>query len=162
MQKKLLLTLCSLSLIGSITNINTGLSTPEKIVSLVALAAIAGGGNHATELNRLYSEQGKAPDAYMRFTKTACLSTAVLGLDYFTSECNTMQDLGKVFAYGLSLFAASPTAANIIRPIPCLGGILTDPVDRVTGEETHPDSGAYGRGLLAYIGMRELVIQMTK
>lgn len=130
----------------------------KAAVVLGGLGSITLAGNKATAMNEEYSKNKKAPDFKMRATKSVGAAVMLVGGDILLGNTSdTKLNLAKLAAFSVSLLAITDTAADVVRAIPLVGGLLTDPVDH-HGKEVR-DSGAYARGLLLYIPLRELAVK---
>ena len=156
MKKILFALLCALSCSSTIRPV----STPEKIATLVTLSVTVSGGYRAEQLNEEYTRYNKRPDTHMRLIKLGLIGATAFGLDYYLGDGkNIPRDLGRVAALGISYLATSQVVADFVKQIPVISGLLTDPIDKHGNEMT--DIGAYGRGVLTYIGLREIVKYCT-
>lgn len=157
MQKQLSLTLAIVLLASSTHYLNAVKSNLEKLAIGVSLATIAGGGTYANNMNEEYTKEQKDPDAKMRITKAIVTSAAIIGIDIVSGDnTNTGRNIAKVGCVLVASLAATQPVADVIRPIPLIGGILTDPVDE-NGKE-QKDFGALSRFALAHIALRKVVL----
>lgn len=155
-QKNVSLALSILLLTG-LTNFINAKSNLEKIALGVAVATIAGGGKYAEQMNEEYSKADKDPDLKMRCTKALVTSAAIIGIDIVSGDnTNTGRNIAKVGCVLAASLAATQLVADVVRPIPLIGGILTDPVDE-NGKE-QKDFGALSRFALAHIALRKIVL----
>jgi len=160
MQKKLmLLSFMIFTLLNnSLVYASEGVSGIQAAVVIAGLGTITGAGTQATKMNEEYSKKKKSPDFKMRATKAVGAAAILVGADLLLGNTkNTKENLTKLAVFSVSLFAITDTAANIVRELPIIGGLLTDPVDE-HGREMK-DSGAYARGLLVYVPLRQLALQ---
>ncbi len=131
----------------------------RKLATIGAIAGLGYGGHHLQQMNEEYSRKNKKPDNQMRFAKIATAMGAILAVDVLTGETSTTnQHLAKVAVAGVAMLATTQPVADVLRPIPLIGGLLTDPVDE-DGDE-RKDIGAIARFALAYIPLRQAALKM--
>jgi hypothetical protein len=163
MQKKLiaLSVVLFLALNSSVVYSTEGFNGIKTAVILGGLGSITAAGARAAKMNEEYSKKKKAPDFNMRATKAIGAACILVGADLVLGDTsNTPRNLAKLGAFSVSLLAVTDTAANIVREIPIIGGLLTDPVDE-KGKEIR-DSGAYARGLLVYVPLRDFALSLCR
>jgi hypothetical protein len=132
-------------------------SATKKVGMLAGVCSILGAGQYAKNLNEEYAKEKKAPDAKMTAVKIATGGLLLVGSDILLFDTHDTQDnLLKLAAFGASLLAGTDMVANGVKYIPCLGGILTGPIDK-HGEETK-DAGAAARVLLTYVPLRDTLL----
>jgi hypothetical protein len=153
MQRKLAF-LLNVVLFGGLTSSLRADRTPlEKIAITGLVGGLLYGGNKAQQMNEEYSKKHKKPDMKMRLTKTALAAGTIVGMDILLGDNDTKQNLVKLGALSLGLAAATEPVANVVRQVPIIGGLLTDPVDE-EGEEIK-DFGAIARFAVVYVPLRE-------
>jgi hypothetical protein len=131
----------------------------KKLFTIGALAGLGYGGHHLQQMNEEYSRKNKKPDSQMRFAKIATAMGAILAVDVLTGETSTTnQHLAKVAVAGVAMLATTQPVADVLRPIPLVGGLLTDPVDE-DGDE-RKDIGAIARFAIAYIPLRQAALSI--
>ncbi len=160
MQKNILAILSFMLLVGS-TNVSLAKDdawTPLKKVCIIAgVTSIATMGKYTSDMNKEYSKTNKKADLKMRTAKVIGAASLLLGTDLLTGDTsNTYKNLAKITAFGIASVAVTDTVANIVREIPGVGGLLTDPVDE-NGKEVK-DLGAAARVLLLYVPVAALAV----
>ena len=156
MQKKLAF-LLNVALLGGLTNSLKADNEIKKIAILGSLASIGAGAYHLDNLNKEYSKKNKKPDLQMRLIKAATAAGSILAVDVLTDDTSTTkQHLAKIGVAFIAMAATTKPVADTLRPIPLLGGLLTDPIDE-DGDE-RKDIGAIARFALAYIPLRQAVV----
>jgi hypothetical protein len=156
MQKKLALLLNS-ALLGGFANSLKAQDEIRKVATMGAIAGLGYGGHYLQQMNDEYSRKNKKPDNHMRLAKIATAAGAILAVDILTGETSTTnQHIAKVLVAGIAMAATTQPVADVLRPIPLVGGLLTDPVDE-DGDE-RKDIGAVARFALAYIPLRQAVV----
>lgn len=159
MQKNLSLALSIMLLTGltnSISAINS--SDVSKIAFGIALAA---GGNYAQKMNEEYSKENKDPDETMMLTKGLLAVGTTVGLDILTGELGSAPEMAvKVGALLVALGAQTQLVADLVRPIPFIGGLITDPVD-ANGKEKK-SFGAAVRLVAVYVPLRNKGLQFVR
>lgn len=154
----MIFTLLNNSVVYASQKSSDGVNGIKAAVVIAGLGTITGAGAKATQMNQDYAKNKKSPDFKMRATKAVGAAAILVGTDLLLGDTkNTKQNLAKLAAFSVSLLAITDTAANIVRELPIIGGLLTDPVDEHGKEQK--DSGAYARGLLVYVPLRELALK---
>jgi len=155
MQKKLLF-LLNITLLGSTTSfVKAEKSVLEKICIVGGIGALVYGGNEAQQMNEEYSKKHKKPDWNMRIKKTLLSAGTIVGTDLLLADTNdTGKNLVKLGAFSFGLLATTEPVAELVRQVPIIGGLLTDPVDE-DGDEIK-DFGAITRFAVTYMPVREL------
>lgn len=131
----------------------------KKLATIGAIASLGYSGHYLQQLNEKYSRENRKPDNSMRLTKTITAAGAILAIDILTGDTSTTeQHLAKIAVAGIAMAATTQPVADVLRPIPLVGGLLTDPVDE-DGDE-RKDMGAIARFALAYIPLRQAVVKV--
>lgn len=157
MQKKLSLALSIMMFAGITNSVNAAKSNIQKAIIGASLVTIASGGAYANDMNAEYSRKKKRPDAKMRIVKSGVLAATIIGIDVILGDDkNTARNVAKVGCVLASMLAASQTVADVIRSIPLVGGVFTDPVDENGNEQT--DTGAFSRFAIAHVAIRKAVL----
>ncbi len=157
MQKKLSFIL-SIMLLTGLTNFVKAEDEIKKLLIIGSLATLGYGGHCLQQMNDEYSKKNKKPDMQMRLTKTALAAGSILAVDILTGDTSTTQQhLAKIGVAAIAMAATTQPVADVLRPIPLIGGLLTDPVDE-DGDE-RKDIGAIARFALAYIPLRQLAVK---
>jgi hypothetical protein len=151
--KKNLLFLLNIALLGFVNIVKADRTPLEKIVITGVVGGLLYGGIKAEQMNKEYSKKHKKPDLYMRGAKTLLAGGTIVGMDILLGDNDTKQNLVKLGALSVGLFATTEPVAEIIREIPIIGGLLTDPVDE-DGDEIK-DFGAISRFAVTYMPLRE-------
>ena len=158
MQKKLSLALTFIALAG-LTNSVKAQDEIKKVLIMGSLATLGYGGHCLQQMNDEYSKANKKPDMNLRLTKTALAAGSILAVDILTGDTSsTSQHLAKIAVATIAMAATTQPVADALRPIPLLGGLLTDPVDE-DGDE-RKDIGAIARFALTYIPLRQTAVKM--
>ncbi len=156
MQKKLAF-LLNVALLGGLTNSLRADGEIKKLCTIGAIAGLGYGGHYLQQMNDEYSKKNKKSDNKMRLAKTMTAMGALVATDILTGETSTTnQHVAKVAAAGIAMLATTQPVADALRPIPLIGGLLTDPVDE-DGDE-RKDIGAIARFALIYIPLRNAVV----
>lgn len=159
MQKKLSLALSIVLLTGLTNSIKAEGEIIKKLIIVGSLATLGYGGHCLQQMNDEYSKKNKKPDMQMRLTKTALAAGSILAVDILTGDTSTTnQHLAKIAVAAIAMAATTQPVADVLRPIPLIGGLLTDPVDE-DGDE-RKDIGAIARFALAYIPLRQGVVKI--
>jgi hypothetical protein len=159
MKKNGLLVLSCVLLTG-VTNSINAISNADlsKIAFGIGLAA---GGNYAQKMNEEYSRENKDPDEKMLITKGALAIGTTIGLDILTGELDSAPEMAvKVGALLLALGTQTQFVADLARPIPFIGGLITDPVDE-NGKEKK-SFGAAVRLVAVYVPLRNQGLKLVK
>jgi hypothetical protein len=158
MQKKLAF-LLNVALLSGLAHSLKADGEINKLFTIGAIAGLGYGGHYLQQMNDEYSKKNKKPDNKMRFAKTVTAAGAILAADILTGDTNTTnQHLAKIAVAGVAMLATTQPVADALRPIPLIGGLLTDPVDE-DGDE-RKDAGAIARFALTYIPLRQAVVQV--
>ena len=152
--------LCSI-LVGSNLSANLPI-TKEAAMGLCTLIAVVSLGKQADQLNEEYTKKNRKPNFKLAIRKIGSLWLTTVALE---CVCNRKDDscakaknlaIKSILLLGTLPFATD-TVANHLRPIPIIGGLLTDPVDKENGKECK-HMGAYIRALLPYLVARQFAI----
>jgi|GEM_PF-2099343 len=164
MQKKLLFVLSTVLFFNvvSVCGVETSIKdwpTSQKIGFFIGVGALLAAGKYAEKMNAEYTKQAKKPDAKMAAVKIATAGVVLLGSDILFFNTGSMgENLIKLAVFGISLGAGSDQVAEALSYIPCIGGILTGPIDR-NGAEVK-EAGAAARVLLTYLPLRGLALHL--
>ena len=159
MKKNGLLVL-SCVLLTSVTNYINAVDRADlaKVAFGLGLAA---GGNYAQKMNEEYSRENKDPDTTMLITKGALAVGTTIGLDILTGDLDSAPEMAvKVGALLLALGTQTQFVADLVRPIPFIGGLITDPVDK-NGKEKK-SFGAAVRLVAVYVPLRNQGLKFVK
>jgi len=158
MQKKLLRAL-TVVIIAGLGNSIQAENEIKKLAIVGSIATLGYGGHCLQQMNDEYSKNNKKPDIQMRTTKMALAAGSIVAVDMLTGDTSTVsQDLAKIAVAAVAMAATTQPVADVLRPIPLVGGLLTDPVDE-DGDE-RKDIGAIARFALVYIPLRYNVVQL--
>lgn len=156
MQKKLGLFL-NVILLSSTINTLKAKDELRKVFIMGSLAVLGTGGHYLKQMNDEYSKENKKTDLRMRLTKAGLAAGSILAVDILTGDkSSTGENIAKIAAATVAMAATTQSVADVLRPIPLIGGLLTDPVDEY-GEE-RKDIGAVARFALVYIPLRSIAV----
>jgi hypothetical protein len=156
MQKKLSIVLSVMLLTGLNNSVKADASAIKKAVIVAGLGTIVGAGQYAANMNEEYSRNKKDPDARMRATKALGAAVTLIGADLILNDSSTAENLVKIGAFSLALLATTEPVANVVREVPVIGGLLTDPIDENGNEKK--DFGAIARFALVFIPVRDFLL----
>ena len=157
MQKKLAFIL-NVTLLSGLANAIIAKDEIRKVVIMGSLAVLGTGGHYLQQMNDEYSRKNKKTDLKMRLTKAGLAAGSILAVDLLTGDkSSTSENIAKIAAATVAMAATTQPVADVLRPIPLIGGLLTDPVDE-NGDE-RKDIGAVARFALVYIPLRSLAVQ---
>ena len=133
-------------------------SATKKVGMIAGVCGLLGLGRYVENLNKEYAKEEKAPDAHMTTVKIVTGGALWIGSDVLLFDTHDTRDnLLKLAAFGGSLLAGTDIVANGVKHVPCLGGILTGPIDKHGAEVK--DAGAAARILLTYVPLRDTLLQ---
>jgi hypothetical protein len=159
MQKKLLFFL-NVTLLGSTTSFVKAEGELVKLAVLGSLATIVTGGHFITQMNDDYSRMDKKPDLKLRLAKAVVAGGTFAAVDILMGDTRTTSEsLAKILAgTATTIFTTAKPLTEVLRIIPVVGGILTDPIDK-QGDE-RKDIGAFARFALVYFALRQGAISL--
>jgi hypothetical protein len=132
-------------------------STTKKVGMLIGTFGLLAAGRYAENLNKDYAKKEKKPDLHMAGVKIISGATLLVGSDILLFGTNdTGSNLIKLGVFGVSLVAGSDTVAKVLKEVPCIGGLLTGPINKHGEEEK--ETGAAARILLTYVPLRKLAL----
>lgn len=177
MQKKILLTF---SLLFAVSNSSASqylsmvseFSGLKTILSLAGIAAIGATGRYSEKLNEEYEQRGATPDTRLRLLKLGAAGLSLLGLDIITGENNMIENGAKLAAFAVSSFAITDKCALIVKRIPLIGALFTDPMrertvkgangsDPIKQRLEQKDIGAAARVTAAYIPLKAVMTALA-
>jgi len=160
MQKKLSFALSIMLLTGLTNSVNaadwSGLKTAG---TLVGLGMFIAGGQYAQKANKEYAQNGKDPDAALAMVKVGATASVLFTLDLLRGNGDLKENLVKLAAFGLALPVGCNQVAQALDALPTggIGDLLHGPM--VDGKEK-PDAGTAARIMLAYIPLRDVLLDV--